>query len=340
VGYEVLGADGEEAGSAGTPARIIRFDDLPDPGSVLRNRPDPAEPGRVGWALLAVAALVGGLIGAAVTDARATDRAQERREAERRSALAVVVLATAGATRATPQGIAVEVAVAVLNQGPGAVTLIESADRAAPVLGRPAVDLVSGPGRISPGRPAVATVRLLLDCSTDDPVRVQIPIRTDDGKVHPVDAVEGGADLFDLSSRRLCPGTPSARLEARLTGTPDQPTLLLGNDSAVRVTVSLDSGSGFTQTSSGFFALTTRPALPLVLRPGQRRELALSLDVLRCYTGQDDQATTRLGVAGLGVIGLRYQRVDRPWAQAQDVAGGTTVDLSAIFVATSRRTCR
>jgi hypothetical protein len=358
VGYEVLGSesvgsDGDDARSAGSPARIVPFDDLPDPGSVLRSTPGRARPGstaparpgrgaptRSGWAVLVVATLAAGLVGAAVTGARATDRAQERRAAERRATLAVVVLATAGSVRMTSQGIAVEVAVAVFNRGPEAVTLIESPDRPAPVLGRAAVELVSGPGQITPDRPTVATVRVLLDCSTDEPLQVRVPVRTNDGRVHPVEAVEGGANLFGLSSRRLCPGTQSARLEARLTGTPGRPALLLGNDSAVRITVALDSGSGFTQTSSGFFSLTTRPALPLVLRPGQRRELALALDVRRCFTGQADQATSRLGVAGLGVIGLRYQRVDRPWAQAQDVAGATTVDLTPVFVATSRRTCR
>jgi hypothetical protein len=337
VGYEVLDSDGAGTAPLDPPPQVVRFDDLPEPGSRTTARPSwlprPTALPRSGWALLVVAALAGGLVGGAITGARATGQAQDRRDVERRATLAVFALATTGSARSTREGVAVEVSVAVLNQGPETVTLVESPARPPPTIGRSVVNLLSGPARIGTTHPAVVvTVRTVLDCATDEPLQVQVPIRTNDGKIHPVGAVEGGADLFGLSSRRLCPGSRSARLEARLTGSPSRPTLLLGNDSRTTVTVALDSGSGFTQTSSSFFSLTTRPALPIRLAPGQRRELTVDLELLRCFNGTPDLAT------GLGVIGLRYERFGP--GPAPDAAGATTVDLTPVLVTGTRRTCR
>jgi hypothetical protein len=285
-------------------------------------------------------AVLGLVLGAVAGGAWADHLARQADEAQRDRALAVVTLATADDVTATPEGVVVDLTVQVVNQGPAPVAVIPTVGRE-PAFDRPVVDLGDRPATVGRSAEASVAVRLLLRCPFDGPMRAQVPIRTPDGRRHDVPVRlgvsadgdggrggGGGGSGATLTGASLCRNAPARRLDARLTGTLDRPTLTLTNGSADPAIVTLDSGSTFTQASSAIFSLATRPALPIRLGPGQRRRLTLDLRVQNCDGGPAGRS------GSVGVIGLSF---DSP--TSGDMLGSTTVDLTTLLSPAARRTC-
>jgi hypothetical protein len=339
VGYEVLdaGRAGERdvADHAHGPVDVVALDELPLPEAgggprVPRQLPPWVRSAArqltpTVAAALAVAVLTGLGAGTWVTHRRA-EAAQEARARGVVSAFAVV----AGVdTYPSDAGQVADFTLRVFNVGDRPVTVAVSDARRRGPTPEPVFSLVTGDGTLRPGRDALVRARVTLDCDGLQALRLQVPVRSADGRLHDVPVRDDEHVGISQSPQALCSRDEYVDpLPVRLTGSLRDPVLELTNSTEQPLTISLDSGSPLTQASSEYLALTTRPALPLVIAPNSTRRLALQLAVQGCHRDLGP-----LSDGGLGYLGLRIE--GNPDGVVQ-----TGVDLSALVGAALERSCR
>jgi hypothetical protein len=350
VGYEVLDTDGARLELPSTPVppeEVVAFDDLasqapdstgaiPQPRTGRRDwpllSPDPLPFKRFGLASAISAALVLLVVGWAVGGSLATRHAERVREAERASRLAVV--ASIVSLDTVPGSELADFTVRLVNAGPLPVSLVLSADGDVPTTTIPVVRPLGGAGVVPAGGSLSASLRLAVDCTGTQDLGnlLRVPVRTSDGDVHYVVALDDGAARSTIYGGSPCNrGYPA--LDATVGGTLDHPVLRLHNTThrLLRVTLDLDS-SPFIAQSTNFSVLHLSPALPQVLAPDGRIDLALTLVPWSCPEGLAVVLNSQVspyvvllsGYPGAGTL-------------AQDRIG---VDLSTLWGAALARNCK
>jgi hypothetical protein len=349
VGYEVLDTDGARLELPSTPVppdEVVAFDDLrstpddaPEPaprGSGSRwsrsnGGPDRLWLNRFGLLPAISAAVVLLLVGWTVGSTLATRHAQRARDAERTSRLAVV--ASIVGLDTVPGSEIVDFTIRLFNAGPLPVSLVLSPEGDEPTTTIPVVRPLGGAGVVPAGGTLSASMRLAVDCTGRQEIGnlLRVPLRTADGHVHRVLALDDGGIRSTVYGGSPCNrGYPS--LDASLAGTIDHPLLRLHNTTHRLLQVTLDvENSPFVAQTANFSVLHLTPALPQVLAPDGRIDLAITLVPWSCPEGLSVVLNSQVspyivllsGYPGAGTL-------------AQDRIG---VDLSALWGAALARNC-
>ncbi len=339
MGYEVLdagrtqGADPAHGGLG--PVDVVALEDLPDPHDQatgpssprlprwLTRRPEHLTP-QVAAALVGVAVL--GLVAGGWWAAR---RAAADQQAGARASVSAFALVVGVDSHDSEAGKVADFSLRVYNVGALPLTVVVSDNQSRPPQGEPLVSLVTGDGTVRPGRDALVRARVPLNCESQEALRLRVPVRSPDGTVHRVDARDGDQGALAQSAQALCAqGDYVDPMPVQLTGSLSQPVLELSNTTDRPLTVSLDSGSPLTQAASEYLALTTHPALPLVVPPNASERLQVRIDVQGCHRDLGPLAD-----GGAGYLGLRIEGVPDGMTQ-------TGVDVSTLVGAALERSCR
>jgi hypothetical protein len=314
---------------------VIALDDLPEPHRDADPRPAPTMPAwwtahrprprRLVVAGLVAATVVGLVVGSLVTDrhARQTQHARER------SRVSAFVLPSGVDVHDEGQGRVVDLTLRIYNVGAGDLSIPEAPSGARVTTADPLVTIITGGNTVRPGEDALVRARVPIDCTSDRPVQVQIPVLSPDGTEHLLTPVADGQFGTDQPAQSLCnQNVYVEQLSIALSGSLARPTLSLANNSDDALTVSLDSGSPLTQDASQFLALTTRPALPTRVPPHKTVRLAVRIDVQGCHRNLQP-----LQDGGIGFLELNIEG----GAEGPTQNG---VDLSALVGAALERSCR
>lgn len=350
VGYEVLDTDGSRLELPSTPVppdEVVAFADLDNeptspsgrsttssvqPAKRSMPSPDSLPIKRFGLAPFISAAIALLLVGWAVGGSIATRNADRVSAAERSSRLAVV--ATIVSLDTGPGSDLADFTVRLVNAGPLPVSLVLSPENATATTTIPIVVPLGGAGVVPAGGTLSASVRLAVDCTGAQDVGslLRVPVRTADGTVHQVLALDDGATGSSIYGGSLCNhGYPT--LDASIGGTINHPLLQLRNTTRRPLQVTLDlKNSPFIAQSANFSVLRLDPALPQVLRPDARIDLAVTLVPWSCPEGLAVVLNSQVapyvvllsGYPGAGTL-------------AQDRIG---VDLSALWGAALARNCK
>ncbi len=332
------------------PSEVVAFDDLPSQpddavadqgaapasGTGLRDHwrrlgSDPLYAKRFGLAPIVSAAVVLLLVGWAVGGSLATQHAEQVRAAERLSRLAVV--ATVTGVDAVPGEETADFTVRLVNAGPLPVTVVTAPDGAQATTSSPVVTPLGGATVVPAGGNLTTNLRLAIDCTGKQDVGslLRVPLRTADGSVHHVLALDDGAARSQVYGGSPCNrGLPA--LDTTILGSIDHPLLRLRNTTARALEVELDvENSPFVAQSANFSVLHLTPPLPLVLEPHESVDLAVTLVPWSCPKGLSV-------ILGSQVSPYIVLRSGYPGAQglAQDRAG---VDLSTLWGAALARNC-
>lgn len=338
MGYEVLdtGRTHDGGGAGVGPVDVVSLDDLPDPQDHAGRPPGP--PRLPDWmrrsaerispllALVLVLALAAGAGAGAWAAHRRAAATQESAARGSVSAFALVVGFDSGASGA-PGQVQLPVAVRVFNVGTRPLRIAAATGPGALVDTSSRVTVVTGDGVVRPGNDALVRVRVSLQCDAMQAVRVSVPVRSEDGTLHEVNARDSDQGLLSQTPQALCAQSSQVEpMSVRLKGTLAQPVLELVNGTDQPATVSLDSGSPLTQAASQYLSVTTKPALPVTVPAGATRRLTLRLDVQGCHRDLGPIADGGLGYFGLNIDG------------AQDISQ-LGVDVSALVGAALERSC-
>ncbi len=324
MGYEVLDADGAAntlSGAPHPPTDVVALDDLPAP----RTEPSPrasrtrlprrdrtptgparrlgldrlAHTSRLAWLLVAAALVVGVAAGSWWTAKHGAD--------VRRAAARSTVTAFATTLEVNPvlgdAGQMADIRIRVFNLGSQPLRILASPSSDQPSVARPLISVVTGTGTVAPGKDAIAAARVPLDCQSDQPLQVRLPVASPDGTPRQLTLTTPQDSVAESMQRDLCFVQGVVPFEASLSGTLDRTRLDLRNNSDEPITVSLDSGSPLTQDASTFLSLTTVPKLPVTVPPKTTRRLALAVTAEVCRS--DIQTLTENG--GFGYLSFQTE---------------------------------
>jgi hypothetical protein len=338
VGYEVL--DGGGATSAVTDRgrgqiEVVALEDLPHPDVDRGPRRPPRFPPWLVTTLrqvtpaLAVAFAVAVLAGVAAGAWVAHRRAAAADEASARNAASAFAIVAGIDSYASGTGQVADVTLRLFNVGARPITVATSDPGADPSRTAPVVRLINGDGTLLPGRDALVRAVVALDCDSAGPFQITVAVRSQDGTLHDVAVRDDEHVGLTRSASAMCSRDDYADpLPVRLTGSLRSPSLQLSNTTDRPLTISLDSGSPLTQAASEYLAVTTLPALPLVMAPNSEQHLSLRLTVQGCHR---DLGPLQDG--GSGYLGLRIEG-------SPDGPVQTGVDVSALVGAALERSCR
>jgi hypothetical protein len=169
-----------------------------------------------------------------------------------------------------------------------------------------------------------------VDCASRQRLRLELPVQADDGSRHEIDTrMEVASDTFPTGTD-LCQQNGHQTLSADLAGTFADPLLRVSNTSAEPVRVAIDAigAAGSRQDVD----ISTRPALPIVLRPGQAQSLHVVVRIRSCTIAPAD--TTN----GSGYLQLSAEPARSGVTRPPQVSSG--VDLTAVIGAAVARRCR
>jgi hypothetical protein len=349
VGYEVLDTDGDRLELPSTPvppSEVVAFDDLGEGGTEpgkedatsgpagrlwSRGGPDPLRAKRFGLAPVIGVAAVLILVGWAVGGSLATRHAEQVRAAERSGRLALV--ATITGVQSVPGQQVADFTVRLVNAGPLPVTIVTSPEADQPTTTVPVVRPLGGAAVVPAGGSLVTSLRLAIDCDSTQDVggRLRVPVRTADGVVHHVLALDDGAARSAVYGGSPCSrGVPA--LDTSIVGTIDHPVLRLRNSTTRPLEVALDvENSPFVAQSTNFSVLHLSPPLPQLLQPHESVDLAVTLVPWSCPHGLSVVLSSQ--VSPYIVLRSGYPGVE---GLAQDRAG---VDLSTLWGAALARNC-
>jgi hypothetical protein len=349
MGYEILdAADAEPAAAAAAadaaprggpvngptattwPPDVVELDALPEPGgappwvTVPWQRPNARRrpPGRLTSALVAVAALLGLAVGVALDHYHA----QQVRESEARQRLQALAVVQSMTSRIILDGQLAELIVQVYNSGTHPLSVLVS-----PAGPSARIQVASGSRTVPPGGAQLVIAQVPLDCASNQPLGLTIPMQTVDGTEHQLaPRSDTGAPLDQSSQQELCTLLPDRQLlTAQLQGGLNDPLLQLTNDTEGPLTVSVDSGSPLTQVSSHRLSFKLVPALPMQIPAHGTRTVRIGLQVPGCIIGGNLPELSSVGFLGL--------RGDDP--HGTQVAAAS-VDVGPLVGGVVARTCQ
>lgn len=349
MGHEVMDAHGghQPPSSGSAPVDIVDLGDVsdvsdlgPDDGPAVDGSRERTT-GSPGWrgALsggggrsvvlpLAVALVAGALIGGFVSGQRS---AADQRSAQR-AQLAVVAQVESSSGRHRLGVVRAELTARVTNTGPEPVEVESAPGGTEPSRSRPVV--VTGGGALAPGSSTTVRVQALVPCARADRpgpavTDLVVTVRTADDRTHgvPLAAASG------TSLEALCGAAtgPTARVSARLEGTLAQPVVVIDNEGAAVVGVSFDSVvSKGSADLEGLVTILTTPAMPLIVRAGRERGVAVDVRASRCVRDLD-------ALGGLDDISSPQLIVTD--ANGAVLSGGGSVDLGLLVNQALTRAC-